>query len=159
MGISKHLEKMPEADILVTAALVLNSYVIFTQTNYSSYKELLEPAATSQIMILQLSAIMAIVYLAEYKGDSEEESSTYHSSSSGGEGWTEFFSDLAENSIVEAATVVVLFLGYQSVQSQAGYGTSLTEVKMEPTSIAMQLTALAIINMGVQVISHFLSDE
>jgi hypothetical protein len=153
----KHLDKKPSGDILTAAALIANVYLVYTQINLRSYSRLLEPLATSQITVLQASAVLTVLYLAEFMADSGEDES-YHSSSSE-EGWASFLSIFAENSLVEGASAVVIFLGLQTIGMGTGYGTgvssSITIGSIPLTEIARYLNIAAIANLVLEVIGNF----
>ena len=153
---TKKLERMPQLDSLAVATLALNAYVIYDQASFRSFEALLEPAASNQILIIQLSAVMAVVYLTEFVGDEENSSTGVMDTSSGSsDGIFGWIADLAEgNIVVTAASLIVVLLGFRSIQSSAGYGTSLFEFSADPTNIALQLSFLMIFNFGIQLLSE-----
>jgi hypothetical protein len=151
----EQMEKMPKVDLLAIAALGLNIFVIYQLANLASYQELLEPAASHEIMVIQLSAVMAVIFVAEYFGDKESSSNTRLTShsSDNSEGFMAFLGGLAEGSkVVDAAVIGVVFLGYQYVSQNAGYSTSMTEISSNPEVLAMQFSVLMMANFGIDLL-------
>lgn len=154
------MEKMPKLDLLAVFALGLNIFVIYSESRINSLQELLEPAASHEIMIIQLSALMAVLFLAEYLGDEEDSHSSIHSSGGEEKGLMPFIAGLAEgNTVVDGVVIAVVFLGYQQISQNASPGTSLTEFSLNPEAIAMQASVLIMANFALYLVVDFMKKD
>jgi type IV secretory pathway VirB2 component (pilin) len=155
----KQLERMPKLDELAIVALGLNAYVVFTNATISSYRQLLEPMASTEVTIIQASILVAALYAIEYMGDEEDggRDALTSGSSSESEGLVSWIADMAEGStVVDILTIGVVFMGYQFISGEVGYGTSLTQISANPEVIAMQLSVVIMLNFGIFTLSDLM---
>ena len=162
----QHFKKMKTYDGLAIGALGLNIFAVYTNSNIGNIQELLEPMASRDILVIQLSALMAGLYLIEYFGDSEGSSSNDMFggiSSSNEEGFTAMISGLLEegifSKIVDALSIAAVFMGYSYISENVSYGTSITEISTNPEVIAMQVSVVMMINFGIVLVSDLLSKK
>ncbi|MFP4038592.1 MAG: hypothetical protein ACLFTA_02310 [Candidatus Nanohaloarchaea archaeon] len=153
----KSLEQMPKIDALAIGALGLNIYIVF-QLSGLSLQDLMEPMASEAVTVIQVSGLVALLYLVEFMGDEEDNSRNTFASSSSDEGFLGWIAGLAEGSkVVDAVSIAAVFLGYNYISQNAGYGASITELSMNPEVIAMQLSVLMMLNFGIFLISDLMS--
>jgi len=153
---------MKTYDGLAIGALALNIFVVYTTSNIRDLQELLEPMASQEIMVIQASVLMAAIYMIEYFGDGESSSNDpWGGSNSDGEGIVAMISGVMESgtvsTIVDAASIGVVFLGYSYISENTAFGTSLTQVSANPEVIAMQLSVLMMLNFGIVLVSDLMS--
>ena len=159
----QHFKKMTTYDELAIGALALNIFAVYTVSNIRDLQELLVPMANQEILVIQTSAAMAVIYMIEYFGDSESSSSRdpWGGSGSDGEGFMAMMSGFLEEGImtkiVDAASIGAVFLGYSYLSENAAYGTSITQVSTNPEVLAMQLSVLMMANFGIVLVSDLLS--
>lgn len=158
----QHFKKMTTYDELAISALALNIFAVYTVSNIRDFQELLVPMANQEILVIQASAAMAVVYLIEYFGDSESSSTNaYMDTGNNEEGFMAMISGFLEEGImtkiVDAASIGVVFLGYSYLSENAAYGTSITQISTNPEVIAMQLSVLMMANFGIVLVSDLLS--
>jgi len=158
------LKETPKIDGLAIGALALNIFAIYTISNINDFQELLEPFASNEIMVLQFSGLMGALYLIEFMGDEESSSSRsdpFGGSSNSEGGGVEWLSGFLEHgyigTAVDAGSLAVVFLGYQHLSENAAYGTSITQISFTPEVIAMQVSALMMLNFGLFLIGDLLS--
>jgi hypothetical protein len=154
----KNLERMPKVDLLAVGALILNIYVVFT-TAKLSIQDLYEPMGGSAVTVVQASAVVAALYIIEYMGDEESNSTGRLTQSSGeSEGLMAWIADMAEGSkVVDALSIGAVYLGYSYISQNADYGTKITEISTEPEVLAMQLSILMMLNFGIFLLSDLMS--
>ena len=158
----KHLKKMTKYDELAVAAFGLNIFAIYSMANIRDLQDILEPFATDEIMLIQISALMAGIYLLEYMGDDDGSShDPYSTGGDDGEGIFAMISGLMENgtfgTIVDAASLGVVFLGYQYLAENVGRNVSLFEISLTPEVLAMQISVLMMLNFGIVLIGDLMS--
>ncbi len=160
----QHFKKMRTYDELAIAALALNIFAVYTVSNIRDFQELLVPMANQEILVIQASAAMAVIYLIEYFGDSESSSSNNPwsgGSGNDGEGFiamiTGFLEEGIMTKIVEAASIGVVFLGYSYLSENAAYGSSITEISTNPEVVAMQLSVIMMLNFGIVLVSDLMT--
>jgi len=150
------LKNTPKFDGLAIGALALNIYVVYTLANIRDFQALLEPFASTEITIIQLSAAMGVLYGIEYFGDEEESTHGIGSHSTDNEGLMAWISGFFENSkfssVVDGLSILTVFLGYQYISTEAR-NVSLTEVSLNPETLALQLSVLMMLNFGIFLIS------
>lgn len=157
------LKETPKIDGLAIGALALNIFAIYTISNINDFQELLEPFASNEIMVLQLSGLMGVLYLIEFMGDEESSNSRdpFGGSSNSEGGVVKWLSGFLEHgyigTAVDAGSLAVVFLGYQHLSQNASYGTSITQISFTPEVIAMQVSALMMLNFGLFLIGDLLS--
>ena len=163
-NIIQHFKKLKTYDGLAVSALALNIFAIYTTSNINDFRELLEPMASQEIMVIQASAIMAGLYLIEYFGDSESSSGNGLMAGSHGsenEGIVAMISGFMESgtlsTVVDAASIGVVFLGYSYLSENAAYEASITQFSTNPEVLAMQLSVLMMANFGIVLVSDLLS--
>ena len=154
----QQLKNTPKFDGLAIGALALNIYVVYSLTNLTNFQALMEPFASQEITIIQLSAAMAVLYSIEYFGDEGDSShnSLMGQSSNSNEGLMAWISGFFENSkfstVVDGLSIAAVFMGYQFISSEVT-NVSLTEFSLKPEALALQLSALMMLNFGVVLLS------
>jgi hypothetical protein len=143
------LRTNPLVDISVLVAVVLNAYIVFRNARLRSFDVLLEPLGSPEARVIQLSGVLAVIYLAEFLKDRGDDGHSYTEDS--GSGALEWVGKLAEAlPLTNVFALVVVFWGYQRASSYAGFGASLTGSPVEPSVTnpvvgAMQMSLIAMV--------------
>lgn len=160
----QHFKKLKTYDGLAIGALALNIYAVYSISEIRSLQEFLEPMASQEITVIQISAVMAGLYLVEYFGDSGNSSNNSLMSSGGneGEGVIAMISGFMESgtvsTVVDAASIGAVFLGYSYLSENISYGNSITDISTNPEVLAMQVSVLMMLNFGIVLVSDLLSN-
>lgn len=72
-SLGNKLDNMAGLDLLTIAALGLNSYVLYSEALSVSISELTEFGGGTQVVMLQASAGLGLVYLMEYFSDKDDD--------------------------------------------------------------------------------------
>lgn len=159
--LTEQLKNTPKIDILAIGALGLNIFAIYTMSNIRDLQELLQPFATDEIMLIQLSAIVAAIFALEYVGDDgESHSSSFGHNNSGGDGVFGWLSGFLEHGYIGTAvdilSLATVFMGYQYIAENVGRNVSLFEISLNPEVLAMQLSVLMMLNFGLFLIGDLM---
>jgi len=151
----QQLKNTPKFDGLAIGALALNIYVIYVHANLTDFQALMEPFASQEVTVIQLSTAMAVLYSIEYFGDEEQSHDPYstHSDEGGLMSWISgFFENSKFSTVVDGLSIAAVFMGYQFIQGQAT-NVSLTEFSLNPEALALQMSALMMLNFGIVLLS------
>ncbi len=159
--LTEQLKNAPKIDILAIGALGLNIFAIYTMANIRDIQELLQPFATDEIMLIQLSAIVAGIYTLEYMGDDgDSHSSSFGHNDSSSEGVLGWLSGFLEHGYIGTAvdilSLATVFMGYQYIAENVGRNVSIFEVSLTPEVLAMQLSVLMMLNFGLFLIGDLM---
>jgi hypothetical protein len=145
------LRTNPLVDISVLVAVVLNAYIVFRNARLRSFDVLLEPLGSPEARVIQLSGVLAVIYLAEFLKDRGDDGHSRVGHDDSGSGALEWVGKLAEAlPLTNVFALVVVFWGYQRASSYAGFGASLTGSPVEPSVTnpvvgAMQMSLIAMV--------------
>ena len=159
--LTEQLKSAPKVDALAIGALGLNIFAIYSMANIRDLQELLEPFATEEIMLIQLSAIVAGVFMLEFMGDDDGYSGhNYMNESSSGEGVFGWLSGFLEHGYIGTAVDILslgtVYLGFQYISQNVGRNVSLFDISLTPEVLAMQLSVLMMLNFGLFLIGDLM---